>query len=153
MVSSETSLNVLDLSLISLIVLSIPVDIYSKPTDNQAHCTKAIPYGVATRVRRNCSNPETFQKRSREYQEYLINQAYSPRKVQQQFNKVTSIPRENLLTPKIREKNVLFPLVTDFKRAAGIFTSESSDEQLFGTDMTAVLQRYLKHEYRAKALQ
>ena len=99
-------------------------------------------------------NNSQFQKeRSREYQEYLINRGYNPRNVQQQFNKVTSIPRENLLTPKIREKNVLFPLVTDFKRAAGIFTSESSDEQLFGTDMTAVLQRYLKHEYRAKALQ
>ena len=51
---------------------------------------------------------------SRIYQEYLINRGYNPRKVQQQFNKVTSIPRENLLTPKIREKNVLFPLVTDF---------------------------------------
>ena len=78
-----------------------------------AHCSKAIPYGVATRVRRNCS-PEAFEKRSKEYQDYLINWSYNPRKVQQQFNKVTSIPRENLLTPKIREKHVLFPLVTDF---------------------------------------
>ena len=73
---------------------------------------------------------------SREYQEYLINWGYNPRKVQQQFNKVTSIPRENLLTPKIREINVLFPLVIDFKRAAGIFTSESSAEQLFSRKAT-----------------
>ena len=122
-VSSETSLNVLDLTL-NLVDGFIHTDIYSKPTDNHiyllrnsahpAHCTKAIPFGVATRVRRNCSTPETFEKRSREYQEYLINRGYNPRNIQQQFNKVTSIPRENLLTPKIREKNVLFPLVTDF---------------------------------------
>ena len=119
--SSETSLNVLDLTL-NLVDGFIHTDISSKPTDNHiyllrdsahpAHCTKAIPFGVATRVRRNCS-PEAFAKRSKEYQEYLINRGYNPRKVQQQFNKVTSITRENLLTPKIREKNVLFPLVTD----------------------------------------
>ena len=70
-VSSETSLNVLDLTL-NLVDGFIHTDIYSKPTNNHiylwhnsahpAHCTKAIPYGVATRVRRNCSTPETFEE-------------------------------------------------------------------------------------------
>ena len=83
-------------------------------TAHFAHCTKAIPFGVATRVRRNCSTPETFEERSREYQDYLINRGYNPRKVQQQFNKVKSIPGEIVLTPKIREKIFFFPLVTDF---------------------------------------
>ena len=71
---------------------------------------KAIrPFGVATRVRsRNCSTPETFEKRSREYQEYLINYDYNSRKVQQQFNKVKSIPRD-LPTHNIRE-NILYIL-------------------------------------------
>ena len=69
---------------------------------------KAIrPFGVATGVRRNCSTPETFEKRSREYQDYLINYDYNSRKVQQQFNKVKSIPRDNLPTHNIRE-NILF---------------------------------------------
>ena len=65
-------------------------------------------------MQRNCSTPETFEKRSRVYQDYLINRVYNPRKAQQQFNKVKSIPRENLLTSKIREKKNLFFLVTDF---------------------------------------
>ena len=108
MVSFETSLNVLDFTL-NLVDGFIHIDIYSKPTDNliyllrnsahNAHCTEAIPFGVATRVRRNCSTPETFDKRSKEYQEYLIFWGYNPRKVQQQFNKVKSNPRENVLTP------------------------------------------------------
>ena len=33
-----------------------------------------------------------------------------------------------------------------------LFTGSAATEQLFGSDMTAVLQRYLKHEYRTKAL-
>ena len=70
-VSSETSLNVLDITL-NLVDGFAHNDIYSKPTDNNiyllhnsartAHCTKAILFGVATRVRRNCPTPETFEK-------------------------------------------------------------------------------------------
>ena len=77
-----------------------------------AHCTKATPFGVATRVRRNYSTPETFEK-GMEYQDDLINRCYNPRKVQQQFNKVSkSIPRENLLTPKIREREKIWLLIS-----------------------------------------
>ena len=57
---SPTSLDVLDLTL-SLVDDYIQTDINSKPPDNHiyllhnsahpVHCSKAIPYGVATRVR------------------------------------------------------------------------------------------------------
>ena len=67
-VSSETSLNVLDLTL-SLVDGYIQTDVYSKPTDHHMyllrnsarprHCPKAISFGVATRIRRNCSTIET----------------------------------------------------------------------------------------------
>ena len=87
-------------------------DIYSKPTDNHiyllrnsahpAHYSKAIPYGVANRVRRNCSTSEAFEMRSLEYQSYLINRGYNPSQVKQQFEKVKSIPRENLLVPSTK---------------------------------------------------
>ena len=59
----------------------IQTDISSKPTDNHiyllhnsaytTHCTKAIPFGVATRVRRNCSTLESFENCRVEYQDYL----------------------------------------------------------------------------------
>ena len=79
LVSSPNSLNVLDLTL-NLVDGFIQTDIYSKPRDNHiyllrnsahpAHVTRAIPYGVATRIRGNCSTDEAFSKRSSEYQGY-----------------------------------------------------------------------------------
>ena len=62
--------------------------------------------------KRSCDG--TFEKRSKEYQGYLVNRGYNPGKVQKQFNKAKLIPRENLLTPKTREEKKIFPLVIDF---------------------------------------
>ena len=102
----------------------IQTDIYSKPTDNHiyllrnsahpAHVTRDIPYGVATRIRRNCSTDETFSKRSVEYQGYLYNRGYNPGLVSQQFEKAQSIPRETLLQPRPKDSKEIFPLVLDF---------------------------------------
>ena len=123
MVSSEISLNVLDLTLL-LVDGFIQTDIYSKPTDHHiyllhnsahlSHCTKAMPFGVATRVRRNCSTIGKFEDRSKEYQNYLVDPGYHPSKVKQQFEKAKDTPREDLLTPKLRERKVIFPLVVNF---------------------------------------
>ena len=123
MVSSEISLDVLDLTL-SLVDGFIETDIYSKPTDHHihflrnsahsTHCAKAIPFGVATRVRRNCSSNKNFEERSKEYQNYLVDRGYHPQVVKNQFDKATALPRENLLVPNMRERKVLFPLAVDF---------------------------------------
>ena len=78
------------------------------------HCTRAIPFGVATRVRRNCSTIEKFEERSKEYQNYLVDRGYHHSKVKTQFNKAKDTPREDLLSPKEREKKVIFPLVVNF---------------------------------------
>ena len=102
----------------------IQTDIYSKLTDNHiyllrdsahsAHVTRAIPYGVATRIRRNCSTDETFGKRFVEYQGYLYNRGYNPGLVSQQFEKAHSIPRETLLQPPPKDSKQIFPFVLDF---------------------------------------
>ena len=117
MVSSEISLNVLDLTLL-LVDGFIQTDIYSKPTDHHiyllhnsahpSHCTKAIPFGVATRVRRNCSTIEKFEELSKEYHN-LLARGYHPSEVKQQFEKAKDTPREDLLTTKLRERKVIFP--------------------------------------------
>ena len=96
----------------------------SKPTDNHiyllrnsahpVHCSKAIPYGVATRVGRNCSTSEAFEKRSLEYQSNLINRGYNPSQVKQQFEKAKSISRKNRLVPGAKQSKKVFPLVLDF---------------------------------------
>ena len=122
-VSSEVSLNVLDLTL-SLVNTFNETDIYSKPTDDHmyllrgsahpTHCTKAIPFGVATRIRINCSTDQKFEQRSKEYQNYRVSRPYLPHQVKKQFDKTKDIPRRDLLTPKTRDKEVIFPFVTDF---------------------------------------
>ena len=78
------------------------------------HCTKAIPFGVATRIRRNCSTDQKFEQRSKEYQNYLVSRRYLPHQVKIQFDKAKEIPRRDRLTPKTRDRKVIFPFVTDF---------------------------------------
>ncbi|XP_068741769.1 uncharacterized protein [Montipora capricornis] len=122
-VSSETSLNVLDLTL-SLVDGYIQTDVYSKPTDHHMyllrnsahprHCTKAIPFGVATRIRRNCSTIEKFDQRSEEYQTYLVERGYNPAEVNKQFLRAKDLPREDLLASKPKDKKIVFPLVVDY---------------------------------------
>ena len=122
LVSSPNSLNVLDLTL-NLVDGFIETDIYSKPTDNHiyllrnsahpAHVTRAIPYGVATRIRRNCSTDEAFSKRSSEYKGYLYNRGYNPNLVSKHFEKAQSIPRQTLLQLQPKESKQFFPLVLD----------------------------------------
>ena len=83
--SSDSHLNVLDLTL-HLVDGCIQTDVYSKPTDSHLylkptsahpkHVFKAIPYGVATRLKRNCSNDEYLTPRLEEYKGYLIKQGY-----------------------------------------------------------------------------
>ena len=119
MVSSEISLNVLDLTLL-LVDGFIQTDIYSKPTDHHiyllrnsahpSHCTRAIPFGVATRVRRNCSTIEKFEERSREYQKYLIDRGYHPSKVKTQFRKAKDTPGRTSFHLKNERKRLFFPL-------------------------------------------
>ena len=40
------------------------------------HVLKAIPFGVATRIRRNCLDDNFFANRLVEYKGYLLNQGY-----------------------------------------------------------------------------
>ena len=89
LVYSADSLNVLDLTL-QCNNGYIHTDVYSKPTGNHLYlpyssshprrCKKAIPYGVALRLIRNCSE-NTLKERCDEYKNYLIRQNYPTRLV------------------------------------------------------------------------
>ena len=84
----------LDLTL-HLIGGFIQTDVYSKPTDSHLylppssahpkHVFKAIPYGVATRLRRNCSEQVFLAERTTEYKGYLVNQGYPTKLVEDQI--------------------------------------------------------------------
>ena len=123
LVFSDNHLNVLDVTL-HLIDGFIKTDVYSKPTDSHLylppssshprHVFKAIPFGVALRLRRNCSEDNFLSKRCEEYKGYLVNQGYSVNLVVNQFAKALIIPRKELLKQKVRASKKIFPLVTTF---------------------------------------
>ena len=123
LVYSESSLNVLDLTL-HLQDGFIITDIYAKPTDSHlylpfssshpSHCKRAIPYGVALRIKRNCSTDQFLNKRCEEYKGYLCSQNYSKELVDRQFEKALSNERSELLTKRVKPKKKVFPLVLDY---------------------------------------
>ena len=118
LVYSESSLNVLDLTLL-LQDGFISTDIYSKTTDSHLylphnsshpdHCKKAISYGVALRIRRNCSTNASFVKRCSEYKSYLKQQNYNGNLVDKQFEKAMQLERSDVLKPKTKTKKKPFP--------------------------------------------
>ena len=96
------------ISLISLILYISPFQFTAVSSEashmyllrNSAHprnCIKAIPFGVAMRVRKNCSTNEEYDRRSNEYQPYLIDRGYNQSEVGKQFEKAKVLSRGDLL--------------------------------------------------------
>ena len=120
LVYSENKLNVLDVTL-HLFDGFIQTDVYSKPTDSHLylppssahpkHVFKAIPFGVASRLRRHCSEDHFLNKRLEEYSGYLVHQGYPEELVSHEFSRAASIPRNNLLQAKVRDSKKIFPFV------------------------------------------
>ena len=65
---------------------------------------RAIPYGVALRIKRNCSTDQFLNKRCEEYKGYLCSQNYSKELVDRQFEKALSNERSELLTKRVKPK-------------------------------------------------
>ena len=124
LVFSGSRLHVLDVTL-HLIDGFFRTDVYSKPTDSHLylppssshprHVFKAIPFGVALRLRRNCSKDDFLSNRCKEYKSYLVNQGYPVKLVDNQFLKALTIPRKDLLKQKlVRASKKIFPFVMTF---------------------------------------
>ena len=97
----------------------IRTDVYSKPTHSHSytppchpkHVFKAIPFGVGTKLERNCSDATIFTKRKAENKGYLLNQGYPSKLVNDQFSKASAISRNDLLRTRGKEAKKLFPFV------------------------------------------
>ena len=83
-------------------------------TCHPKHVFKAILFGVATRLKRNCSEEIFLAERTAEYKGYLVNQGYPSKLVSDQFSKASAIPRNNLLRTRGKESKKLFPFVITF---------------------------------------
>ena len=87
----------------------ITADVYSKPfnaftyvfpkTCYPSRNINKIPEGIASRLRHIFELDEKYEKRSNEYQNYLIARNYSTSLVVKQFQKVTQISHDNARKP------------------------------------------------------
>ena len=106
---TEIGLDFLDVRLKLKGCNKITVDVYSKPTNSLIfvhHKTcypsrniNKIPVGINLRLTSICDSDEKYEKRSNEYQNYLIARNDSPSLVFTQFQKVSQISHDNARKP------------------------------------------------------
>ena len=102
---------------------------YCKPSDahsyllpqscHPTHIAENIPYGVAHRVFKNCSEEEEYLKSKAEFSRYLEDRNYSKDLILKSFEKVEQLDRDNLISRNLSSSNSknserCFPLVCDF---------------------------------------
>ena len=102
---TEIGLGFLDLRLKLKGCNKITVDVYSEPTNSFTYVDpktcypsrniNKIPEGIALRLRHICDSDEKYEKRSNEYQNYLIARNYSPSLVVKQSQKASQISRDD----------------------------------------------------------
>ena len=118
-IAGDTGLEFFDLKL-SINGGKIRVDVFVKSTNSFSY-TKPntcypknnicnIPRGIALRLRRICDDDEILEKRSSEYQNYLIARDHKPSIVKKQFSEVKRKTR-----PEARQKQTKQDKVSDLK--------------------------------------
>ena len=111
--SSNSDITFLDLH-IHLQEGYFQTDLHCKPTDTHAllhfksfhphHCKRAIPYGQLLRLRRICSDDTVFAQRAEQLRIQLLHRGYPHHLFQRAFNKVKSLPREDIMKYKTTKK-------------------------------------------------
>ena len=94
---SKTSINFLDVT-VSIAEGVIETDLYVTPTDTRQYllssschpfyCKKDIPYSLALRLNRNCSNNEFLDKRYNDLEKHLLERGYSEKMVRKEILRV-----------------------------------------------------------------
>ena len=118
-IGDENGLEFLDLKL-KIEEGKIRVDVYAKPTNSFSYTSpntcypnnniSNIPKGIALRLRRICDDDDKFDKRSLEYQNYLIARDHKPSTVKQHFAEV-----RNKTRTQARQKQNKKDKVSDIK--------------------------------------
>ena len=100
-------------------------------TCHPKHVFKAILFGVATRLKRNCSEEIFLAERTAEYKGYLVNQGYPSKLVSDQFSKASAISRNDLLKTRGKETERKIPHTLDdfsFQCIDQVQTPNNSEE-------------------------
>ena len=93
----------------------ITTTVYSKPTDSHLylnsnsnhprHVIRNIPKSQFLRLKRICSNPTDFVRKSSTYAQYFISRGYHKADIERAIREVTKLKREDLLADQPKEKN------------------------------------------------
>ena len=89
---------------------SISTDLYTKPTDihnylyyrsaHPKHCRAGLPFSQFLRIKRICSDNNTFVDRCRDMSRHFIRANYPANIIKEAFNRVYPLDRLELLRPK-----------------------------------------------------
>ena len=94
----------------------ISIDAFSKLTNGFTYVLpstcypsrniKNVPKDIALRLRRICDSDGKYDKRSEEYQKYLIARDYQPGSVKRQFEEVEKLSRSEVRRRKVKPNQV-----------------------------------------------
>ena len=106
---SKTSIEFLDVT-VHLEGSRLTTDVYTKPTDTRAylhfdsdhprHTKRAVPYGLAVRAKRICSNQSRYQRQKQEIHSKLRQRGYPARDINLSLERAGGIDRATLLEKK-----------------------------------------------------
>ena len=106
---------------------SIETELYTKPTDKHQyllvsychpqHTKRSIPFGLALRLRRICSNPDNYKQRTNELIDYLANRGYDKTFLKTQIQRASDILRTDALTNKPKTQTETIPFVITYNPA------------------------------------
>ena len=98
----------------------IETNLYRKPSDRNQYLlpsschpkqtTRAIPFSLATRIIRICSNKEKREIEFSKLKELLLEREYKLENINSAIEKAKAIPRANLLKPKIQKEKSRRPV-------------------------------------------
>ena len=102
----------------------ITTSVYSKPTNVHQYIMpnsatpqsslQGIAKGVATRVRRICSEEDDFQNVSKKYQQRLVDRGYNEAFIAEEFSHVAKVDRKTILTRKQRNSKQVTAWVVNY---------------------------------------
>ena len=106
---------------------SIETDLYTERADKHQyllvsswhpqHTKRAIPFSLALRLRRICSNPDNYKLRTNELVDYLANRGYDKTYLKTQIQRTSDILRTDALTNKPKTQTETTPFVITYNPA------------------------------------
>ena len=121
---SPTSTHFLDVTITLNNDNTLSTDLYVKPTDTHQyllpssahpkHVKNSIPYSLALRLRRICSDNTTFTNRTNELLTYLTKRGYRRKHVRNEIRKASRVTRQDSLATKQKQPNNRTPFVVTY---------------------------------------